>query len=420
MDTSLNKKSGKSAWALMMLCAVVYCLAYVGRLSYSANIVMIRDFFLIDKGTAGIVGTCLFISYGVGQVVNGLLCKRYNPKYAIAIGLAVSSLMNLAVGLTPSNSFYLVCVFWFFNGAGQSILFSSLIRLLNTSLAKKYVRTAVLALSIPGCIGTFIVYGLSAMFSALNISFQTVFYTSAAMLLAAAIVWFLIVNKLKEKCLEERAELDGEEPIVEEKSQKKKSVIPKGFFLLFSVFALFAIVNNFTKEGAITWMPTILKEKYALDESLSTFLTLFLPLFGVFGAIIAQRIHKKIGNYVWVCGILYGSATLFIGLVVILLDMPYWFITLSCFILVAVCMSGVNNLLTCIFPMTYSRTMNAGLLAGLIDAFCYVGSAITTYGLGAISDSFGSWDVVIYVLLGACALMMVICVIFNIARRNKD
>ena len=91
----------------------------------------------------------------------------------------------------------------------------------------------MLALSIPASIGTFIVYGLSAMFSALNISFQAVFYTSAAMLLAAAIVWFFIVNKLKEKCLEERAELDGEEPVVEEKTQKKKSAIPKGFFLLF-------------------------------------------------------------------------------------------------------------------------------------------------------------------------------------------
>ena len=178
-------------------------------------------------------------------------------------------------------------------------------------------------------------------------------------------------------------------------------------------------MNNFTKEGAITWMPTILKEKYSLDESLSTFLTLFLPLFGVLGAIIAQRIYRKIDNYVWTCGVLYGSATLLIGLVVILLDMPYWLITLVSFILVTLCMSGINNILTCVFPMTYSRTMNAGLIAGLIDGFCYVGSAITTYGLGAISDSFG-WDVAIYVLLGVCALMAIVCVVFNLFRKNKS
>lgn len=418
-NNKVKTKSSKSAWGLILLCALVYCLAYVGRLSYSANIPMVMEYFLVDKPTAGIVGTCLFISYGAGQVINGLLCKRYNPKYAIAIGLAVSSLMNLAVALVPSGNFYLVSIFWLLNGAGQSILFSSLIRLLNTSLAKKYIGVAVLALSIPAAVGTFIVYGLSAMFSAIGLSFKYVFFCASAMLFASAVVWFLIVNKLKSKCLEERAEVDGEEEKIEVKTEKKKSVFPQGFFILFSMLALFAIVNNFVRDGAITWMPTVLKEKYNLDQSLSTFLTLFLPLFAVFGSIIAQRIYKTIDNYVWVCGILYAAATVLIGLVVILMDIPVWIITLICFILVTMAMSGVNNVLTCIFPMTYSRTVNSGLIAGLIDGFCYVGSAITTYALGGISQAF-SWNVTFYVLLGACALMFVICVIFNLVKKIKN
>ncbi len=420
MEVTKNKrtKTSKSAWGLIFLCAAVYCLAYVGRLSYNANIPMVMDFFSVDKPSAGIVGTCLFISYGVGQVVNGLLCKRYNPKYAITIGLCTSALMNLAVGLTPSGNFYLVCVFWLFNGAGQSILFSSLIRLLNISLAKKYVRMAVLAISIPASIGTFIVYGLSALFSALAMSFKLMFYSASIMLFAIALIWFISVSKLKNKCNEERIASDGEDRDASPVTEKKKSVFPKGFFLLFSLFALFAVVNNFVKDGAITWMPTVLKEKYSLDQAFSTFLTLFLPLFAVLGSIVAQQIHKKIHDYVWVCGILYGSAAVFIGLVVIFMDLPLWVITLICFILVSVAMAGVNNVLTCIFPMTYSRTVNAGLIAGLIDGFCYVGSAITTYALGGISEVF-SWNVTFIVLLGACALMMVLCVIFNLIKKIK-
>ena len=55
-------KISKSAFKLALLCALVYFVAYLGRLSYSANIVMIREEFQIDKATAGVVGTCLFIS----------------------------------------------------------------------------------------------------------------------------------------------------------------------------------------------------------------------------------------------------------------------------------------------------------------------------------------------------------------------
>ena len=69
-DLLSDKKISKSAGLLAILCAVVYFSAYVGRLSYSANISMVCDFFSVNNGTAGIAGTCLFVSYGVGKVIS--------------------------------------------------------------------------------------------------------------------------------------------------------------------------------------------------------------------------------------------------------------------------------------------------------------------------------------------------------------
>lgn len=411
-------KISKSALKLSLLCALVYFTAYLGRLSYSANIVMVIEAFQIDKATAGIVGTCLFISYGVGQVVNGLLCKFYNPKYSITISLVLSACCNIAVSLVKVNFVY-IYVYWFINGYAQSILYSSIIRLLNRNIASVYIRKAIVVMSFPVSVGTFSIYGISALFRAINISYNAVFVVASVLMIVVAIVWFAIVDRLKEKCKVERDEIDGDVIKKDLEQRKQKNGLPKAFVGIFIMLACFAVVNNFVKDGVITWMPTILKEKYALDDALSTFLTLFLPLFAIFGSITAINLSKRIKSYVLICGIFYLIASLFIGLVILFLDLPVWIITLVCFIIVATSMSAVNNVITGIFPMTYSQTMNAGTIAGLLDGFCYVGSAITTYGLGSISDSIGGWDGIFYLLMGLCVLMVVICSVYSLILKKK-
>jgi sugar phosphate permease len=63
--------------------------------------------------------------------------------------------------------------------------------------------------------------------------------------------------------------------------------------------------------------------------------------------------------------------------------------------------------------------MNAGLLAGIINGFCYVGSAVSTYGLGKISVDFG-WNMVFYILLALCSLMAVICIVYIVLQKVKN
>ena len=124
-------KTNHSPIILIILCFLVYVLAYLGRYSYSSNINSIMEYYNVNKENAGLVGTFFFISYGIGQVVHGLLCKKYNPKYSVSIALAVSSLMNLLIGITDENNFQFLKFYWLINGFVQSILWSSLIRLLN-------------------------------------------------------------------------------------------------------------------------------------------------------------------------------------------------------------------------------------------------------------------------------------------------
>lgn len=405
--------SSKSAILLIFLCFSVYFVAYLGRYSYSSNINCIIDYYNVNKANAGTVGTFFFIAYGVGQVVNGLLCKKYNPRYAISLALIISSFMNFFVGITSTDSFNVLKFYWLINGFAQSVLWSSLIRLLNESLPSNKLNTAIFVMGLPVSIGTFAIYGLSSLISGFNISFKIVFYISSVLLLVIGILWFMVVNNLKKRCIEEKEELN-----VVTRLESASSNLTKAFIIIFIVLAIFAISNNFVKDGLTTWMPTILKEKYSLDNSISTFLTVFLPFFAVFGSTFAIFLNKKLNNYIYVCGILYLIAFVMFLIVLLTLNYNSWILPLIAFMVVACAMSGVNNVLTNIFPMLYSKE-NAGTIAGVLDGFCYVGSAITAFGMGSIADNYG-WNTVFYVLLFVCLLMIIICALYVIISKFKQ
>ena len=78
----------------------------------------------------------------------------------------------------------------------------------------------------------------------------------------------------------------------------------------------------------------------------------------------------------------------------------------------------INGLLTSIAPLYLRDIMNSGLSSGLFNSFCYVGSAISGYGLGSVSEQLG-WDVMFWLLFGLACLGMVIGLVYYLIRRLK-
>ena len=170
-----NKSNNKRAIWLILLCWLVYTCSYIGKLSYNANIEPIIENFKITKSQAGLVGSFFFCVYGVGQIFNGIFCKKYNIKFVIFCSLIVASLMNLLVVLIPDFRF--IKYLWLINGASMSFLWTSLIRLLSETIDKKEINKAIVLMGTTVATGTCIVYGLSAFFVAF-LNFKFTFYVA--------------------------------------------------------------------------------------------------------------------------------------------------------------------------------------------------------------------------------------------------
>ena len=166
-------------------------------------------------------------------------------------------------------------------------------------------------------------------------------------------------------------------------------------------------------------MPSILKETYSLPDSFSILLTLALPLVAIFANVFAIRLHKRIPDFVLQSGVVFGATAAVIGVIIACLTKDALVVTLVGFALVNFLVSSVNSLITSVFPLYMKGKMNSGMLAGVLNGMCYVGSTISSYGLGAVADAW-SWTVVFYVLLVACGLVVLLSAGYGVAKLIKN
>ena len=418
MNTLAKKftNNKKQSYLLIFLGWLVYTFSYLGKVNYSANITQIIDFYGITKSQAGMVPTFFFFAYGIGQVFNGLFCKKYNIKWMIFISLVVSASINLIIAVT--SNFSIMKWLWLVNGFVLSILWPTIIRLLSESLPQKSLGTSSVVMGTTVAIGTLIIYGLSSIFVAFD-RFKLSFYTAGIAVMIVAIVWIILYNKAVNKAKNEKKKDEIIEEVKENVSLQEHTGSDNDRKLLYiSIYVLCfcAIGVNLIKDGLTTWVPSILKDEFSMSDSLSILLTLFLPVLAVFGNVYALKTHKIIPDYVNHCVAVFAVIAVFIGIIIGSLTFEFVAFMLIGLVIVNFLASSLNSLITSIFPLFMRGKVNSGLFAGILNGFCYVGSTISSYGLGAIADNFG-WTAVFWTLIGFCILTIVVWCLYTYLKR---
>lgn len=382
---------------LIVIACLVYSFAYTGRYSYNANIAPIMAFYNVTRAEAGLTGTFFFFAYGAGQLIHAIFCRFYPRKYIIPGVLGVSAILNIAVfcGVPFGAIKYL----WLLNGICQSVLWPTLVLVLSDTMDSVMMKRAVFAMSLTVVIGTVISYGGSAIFNLFDL-FRGAFLLGAVLMVAIGIAWLVGYDTLtlENAGLAEAHAASSEATTAGGGSRKRAA---NGALIgLFAVCGLFMAVDNFVKDGLNTWTPVILKERFGVGDSLSIVLTVALPFCGVFGAMLALRMNRKIRDF----RALSGSLLLLLSVCIcgILLSMKLESMVLTvAFLGVVSCFAhGINSIMTSIMPFAMRDKVNPGFLAGLMNSAGYVGSTASAYGLGVIADRT-DWNTVMYILLFA-------------------
>lgn len=390
---SCQTPSRKKQQLLICICCMVYGFAYAGRYGYNANIAPIMAFYGVTRAEAGLVSTCFFFAYGAMQLVQGILCRFYPKKYVVPAALFLSAILNLAVFFQPP--FAAIKYLWLVNGICQSVLWPSLVLTLSETLEPGMMKQAVFVISLATMFGTLISYGGSALFN-LFAFFRGSFLLGAVLTVLIGLVWLLTYDRLT-------ADRYTAPPSGETVSENSKKTASGGLVGLLAVCVLFAAVCNFVKDGLSTWTPVILKEQFGMGDSASIVLTLILPVFGLFGSVLALAVNRKIRDYRLMAGVFYAALSLCLGGLLLSFRSAGVIWTLMLLGIISCLAYAINNVVTSLMPLELRDRVNSGFLAGLMNSATYIGSTASAYGLGSIADGAG-WNAVVAVLLDASVL----------------
>lgn len=383
------KNSPKRAQSLLiLLCWFAYAASYVGRLSYNANISQIEEALGVGHAQSGAVTTCFFVAYGCGQLVNAFFCRKYPHRSVLGGALLLSAGVNAALFCGVPFSAY--AALWFVNGLALSTLYSSMMVLFGAYLDRERLGKAVLLMSLSANAGIFAAYGMSALF-ALDRLYRYVFLVAALVSFAAGAVWLIFFGKL-------RGALVSAEP-QEREENREKGRVGISLYLYIGLFAVFAVIDNLVRDGLTVWMPSMLIEQFGLGGSVSIVMTLALPALAFFGTALAMWLDRIFRDrFLRTTAVLFGGALACTAGVYALLGTSAWLAVVLLFGIIACFMGGFNNLITSAMPLYFRDRLSPGFVSGFLDAFCYVGSAIGSFGLGSMADGFG-WESVFLVFL---------------------
>ena len=113
-------------WRMFIGFFVGYAILYFCRKNISNAMPVMASDLGYSNVRLGIIGTSLYVTYGLGKFLNGVLADRSNIRTFMATGLIVSGLINIVFG--SLSALWLLALCWGLNGWFQSMGFPPIAR----------------------------------------------------------------------------------------------------------------------------------------------------------------------------------------------------------------------------------------------------------------------------------------------------
>ena len=368
-------KAVRTTKYLTLLFAATYFTSYLTRINYGAIISEMVRSTGIDKSLLSMALTGSFITYGIGQIISGALGDRVRPKKLVSAGFIITVIMNIILPLCRNP--YEMTAVWCVNGFAHSLMWPPLVRMMSALMTEDEYKTSSVRVSWGAYVGTMVVYLVSPLVIEAS-SWKYVFLISAICGIIMLILWQLLAPNVNAEKREKNTALSSVKP-------SNAIFISPALLLIF--FAI--ICQGALKDGVTTWMPSYISETFKLGSSTAILSGVILPIFSIFCTQFFLTVHrKKLKNPV-VCAIVIfavGSAS---ALALSIFSSAHAAVSIVFSAILTGCMHGVNIMYISMLPAYFKGIGKVSFASGLLNSFSYVGSAVSTYGIAALSESRG-------------------------------
>lgn len=398
---SMRSRARAIAWMLTL----VYFASYFTRINFNVMMVKICSDLGVAKSEIAIVVTALTISYGIGQVVNGLLGDKIKPQWMLTGGLALAISSNVAMFF--AKPILPMAVIWCINGFAHSMLWPPIVRLMSTYLTDDEYSYAAVRVSWGSSFATITLYLLCPVL--LNVlTWRQIILVCAAVGLLILVVWQIMQGRL------------FTQPIALADKKKLGTMtgapkLPRYVFFALPMIMLGIILQGALRDGVTDWMPSVMNESLGISEE-DAILTAVIPaVFSVVSFMAFDLIHRKLLRNEVTCAavIFLGSA---ISSLVLVFASMWWSSAVLSVLLMAIiiaCMHGINLMLITVVPKRFVKTGKVSTVSGILNACTYVGASIAIPVFAVLEEIFDGWTAAFVAWLVISLLGMTVCLVVS-------
>jgi len=255
--------AGLKSWRrrIFLTLWITYASFYLCRVNLSVVIPKIVEDIGCTRSTMGVIGSIFFITYAIGQFINGQFADKRNARFLILIGIFGSVCVNILFGL--SSTILTMAILWGINGYFQSMGWPPCVKVISNWFPHEK-RGAI-----SGLFGTSYHFGnVISLFLAgsllLYFKWRAVFWFPALLFLVSG-VQFLILEKDNPESAGFNPEAKTEQDFLpaenSESGLRYFLVNPRLWQIGFASLSL-----NIMAWGFLYWAPTYLYEKVSLSR----------------------------------------------------------------------------------------------------------------------------------------------------------
>lgn len=375
-----------------------YVVFYLMRKNISAALPAMSSELGYTNTELGLLGTALYVTYAIGKFVNGVLGDHANLRYFSAIGLFLSSISCILMGVT--ESLLLLAFFWGLNGWFQSMGNPPFARAMCHwfSLSERGTKFGIW--STCHQVGTWIIM-LTGGFIIASFGWRAIFYIPAIVGIATSIGLVIALRDTPEAMGLPHVEKYKRDTAVDEKVTKafeeevKRESYWKVFLnqvLLNKYIWLLSLINicvYIVRFGTLDWATKFLCEAKGCNIQSAAVQASMIPLFGIVGMILAGWMSDKVFKA------RRGPATVIfmLGTGAAIVAMYYipsgWNVTQSIVLgLIGFFTYGPQFLIAGAAAIDFGSRKAAATATGFIGTFGYAGAALSSLGSGIMIDKY--------------------------------
>jgi len=351
---------------------LIYAFFYTTRSVLDVVKKPLIDAGIYDADQLGTIGTCLLVAYAIGKLLNGAIADRVRVSRFLALGLAVSAMLNILMGL--NTLFAVACALWVVNGYSQGVGAAASVRSLTQWFSGRERGRAYGTWSVAHSLGegTTLV-AVAAVVG--HFGWRAGFFApGVACLIVATAAWLVLRDRPEAYGLPEVHDWKGE-PHTDTATSTRAAQIAVLRSPAIWVCALASALMFVTRYGVKSWGVLYLQEARGYSLPSATASLAINTLSGLFGSVAYGFVSD-----LWFKG-RRPPATLVFGIVEVAALVVMFFgprngvVLTAALVVYGFALSGILAVLGGLLAVDVASKRAAGMAMGFIGFISYLGAA---------------------------------------------